>query len=423
VSLWDDLDSLVTRISKHPGAEELIGALPLLAGTVLMARGQASPYGSTRIGTPLGAGLSALGGGLVAHGLSHEPPPPATPTSVTFINPKANQLASLTPSTGTTQPTSIPSGFEPLSVWEAQQKPSKPSAWEEFKAKHSNLSIDEQIKQFKALQEKPANPWVPNPINARAMAILGTTDPRVLAQHPEAIEQAKREDTEQQKQIAAANRAPREPHRQALVDASGKVTGMLDLDTGKVLPVIGPDLYKTPPKTSAFKYQRFGNEVYRIGVKPDGSPDFNKALDIPPAVKNKSEYSDFASGYLDKNPGADGMEVAKAYDDFKNTEAAARTTVTGKAKAALPKVEASWDAAKAAALVARVTSTTRTELSAPGGLFSFGSPTPPSPAVLKAAVKKRLAALGADENGWGPHSSKPPNLPAAAPEGAKVSLP
>src|SRR5258708_7734468 len=64
--LLDVLDELVGSLSKHPGATELMGAIPAIAGAYMLARPQ------SRIGTPLGAGLATLGGGLAAKGYGDE---------------------------------------------------------------------------------------------------------------------------------------------------------------------------------------------------------------------------------------------------------------------------------------------------------------------------------------------------------------
>lgn len=73
----------------------------------------------------------------------------------------------------------------------------------------ASADLGTTLKLF-GIGEKPSKSFIPNALTARAMQILGTTDPSVLAQHPEALVQAQRENLEQQKQVAAQYRQPRE---------------------------------------------------------------------------------------------------------------------------------------------------------------------------------------------------------------------
>ena len=63
-------------------------------------------------------------------------------------------------------------------------------------------------------------PYVPNAVSARAMQILGTTDPAVLAQHPEALVKAQQENIEDQKRIAREYRPPPQPPAETPVSPS-----------------------------------------------------------------------------------------------------------------------------------------------------------------------------------------------------------
>jgi hypothetical protein len=123
-----------------------------------------------------------------------------------------------------------------------------------------------------------------------------------------------------------------------MADISGKVTGVWNIDTNSWMPPPTgmPAIYKSIPRGGGTKVQRFGDAIYQVATKPDGSTSITKMMDIPVRVKDKNEYANFADDYVSKHPGAGGMEIDTAYERFKTGVAAERTTATGTAKVNLP---------------------------------------------------------------------------------------
>lgn len=84
------------------------------------------------------------------------------------------------------------------------KKQSSGSLMDWYRQEHGASATPEgyeaMITKAKGSSQKP---FIPNPVNARAMQLLGTNDPAVLAQHPEAIAAAQQEQFDRQKQEQA----------------------------------------------------------------------------------------------------------------------------------------------------------------------------------------------------------------------------
>lgn len=103
--LDDILGNLGKAASNH---EELLGAIPLIAGSALLAR-------NGRAGGPIGAGLTALGGLMELRNQQQQPQSP-----IEFYNPKTQQIEYQTPTVG--QPLTPPSGYQPFDVYKLEQQ-------------------------------------------------------------------------------------------------------------------------------------------------------------------------------------------------------------------------------------------------------------------------------------------------------------
>lgn len=103
--LDDILGNLGKAASNH---EELLGAIPLIAGSALLAR-------NGRLGAPIGAGLATLGGLMELRNQQQKPQSP-----IEFYNPKTQQIEYQTPTVG--QPLTPPTGYQPFDVYKLEQQ-------------------------------------------------------------------------------------------------------------------------------------------------------------------------------------------------------------------------------------------------------------------------------------------------------------
>lgn len=369
------LDDLSSAATNHP---DLMASLPVIAGAVLSAR-------NGRIGGPLGAGLLA-GGSLMA---LRQPKGKAL-SPVGWYNPKTKQIEYTQPTVGQAMGPPGPDFglFNPPKAGPAQKMETR------YQVDPASGKVISQ--KDVPVGSPPEQGWFSSQAANLNANILSRNATEALRKQGLAQSAQEHADTRALALQLHNDRPPREPHLQALVDSSGKVTGILNLDTGMTRPVSGPTGYKTTPKSAVGKIQRFGNAIYYTDVSADGKPIINKLADIPPSVKDrqKNEYVNFASDYLTKHPGAGGIEIDAAWEDFKNKAAAGRTTATGEARNALPTVEKPQDYLRERS---KVMQQVKTELTNPKW-YSKGLPAGTSVAAI---TNDRMAALG-----WNPATGK-----------------
>lgn len=154
--------------------------------------------------------------------------------------------------------------------------------------------------------EKPKAPsklYVPNPIVARAMEILHTTDPTVLAQHPEALVQAQKENLEQQKQIGAAYRQPREtPAEAAALAAASEDARLKEQQKYRTPP--SPPIRRGADGRLYFIDPRTKKATPIVGM-PASPPKADKAPSGYPTGYTRAPSTSIPGAYyLAPNPGA-----------------------------------------------------------------------------------------------------------------------
>lgn len=388
----DKIQSMIT--SPTPGqqtGEEILGALGMLGGSYLGSR----PGGRLQA---FGAPLTLAGSGLFGAGYE----------GGQARDDKAQQAAGLKAFEGRTP------GEPKAMVADALLKAGVPIGQvkdytsllpdEKDKTKYEHTMIGGQEYTFDPAKgtfaKAPIAAVPPKPVE---------TDAQKLALH------TKERQIDQQYPI----RAPERPREQVLTDDKGHAV-IVDLDTGASRPL--GNLFKTAPKGAAPKLIKAGDTLMAVSFDADGNPVSKKVMDIPPSVKNKSEFTTFADGYVTDHPDAKGPEIVKAYSDAKRApatvsskekdiadwmgrnpsktredaeEALAKGLATARAVVPHPKATTP---AQAMANVKAAQAIVASRMGKPGGGFlGFGGG--PGARAFDAAVAAQLLALGLDPRG------------------------
>lgn len=357
--ILDALDELTSGLSKHPGAEELLGAIPAIAGAWMLAR----PYRST-VGTPLGAALATLGGGIAAHGYSDEQRMRREQEQADKqkrLSTAFQQMEGAFPASGAAGPAMpLPEAMrkltgagatipESLDIVKALQPPKAPEQTFQL-FKEPGMQVSRFNTHQGTLEPIPNAPTIPAAKSAAeqgsywyvpkgdgstfvgpTFVARGTNPPPGSLREPPKPEKTSKAGKQSEfdffraahpelsaddalRQFSALKRSPEKaekPRYSFLFDTKGNLV-RVNQDTLEKT-VVGPGLSKSAPAKP--KIIRAGDSLVGIGVGPDGTPTATKFFDIPKSVKDKNEFATFSEGYLSDHPDAKGPEIIRAYAD------------------------------------------------------------------------------------------------------------